>query len=157
MKLTLKLTFIIAVIYSVCKLNSVFAQLYPNPEFENYTLEMNENSAIANSPMHRKISEDVLKQSAIVFTKNDLKYALWFYKKKLYGIIITGKIPDELRKKSYEKFVSQFGLPGLTYEYGVPHYYWYFYRNNVHYTIEIKQYVIDIHYEISDSGIGPRP
>ncbi len=129
----------------------------PQPKFFDYTLGMAKQKAINISPAHKIIPENTLGLSAIVFHKDKLKWAIWFYKNKLQGILIRGKIKKDFRKKIVQAFKQQFGMPGYTFEYGFPHYYWYFYRKSVLYTIEIKYFLVDVHYSISDTGKGPKP
>ncbi len=129
-------------------------QTPPQPKFFNYALGMKKADAISISPAHKNIPENTLGLSAIVFYKNKLKWALWFYKKRLQGILVRGKITKKFGTKILKVFEKQYGKPGYTYEYGFPHYYWYFYRSRILYTIEIKYFLIDVHYSISDTGIG---
>ena len=127
---------------------------YPEPEFEGYTLSMTEAAARAMAPLFTEIPVNSLVISGIYYQKDNVKYSLWFYKGKLQGINVNGKYDETAKKELVKKYRQSYGDGGYTFEFGFDHYYWYFYRGYIHYTIEIKHYLLDIHYSISDTGRG---
>jgi len=138
----------------VCLYSQNTDTVYPEPEFEDFTLGMPENTARAKAGNAAEIPMNSLGMTGIFYMKNNLKYSLWFYKGKLQGINVTGKYNDAAKKELVEKYNNLYGAGGYTFEFGLDHYYWYFYRGAVHYTIEIKHFLLDIHYSVSDSGYG---
>jgi hypothetical protein len=122
--------------------------------FEGYTLGMDMLKAIKASPSHKTIEKDTLGVSGIYYFKDKLKYSIWFYKQKVHGITVEGKIKENIRIKAVKSISQLLGLPSRVREFISTNYYWYFTKERVLYTIEIKAYIIDIHYSISDNGIG---